>query len=503
MDFKNAGALETHIKARHPDIRQNREPAQVKKATREKFTLEQKIRALEIFYDCASDDSVLFPYQDTAKKFFGVAWQAHRSYIGKWLKQADKFSDAVADLRAMKCRTDERARIGRVRKADFPEEEDELYRCFIERRLVHGYPVNYYWLRRKFAVILENSQPPGWASAKCSWGWAVRFCVRYKLSTQRSNNTKSTDLKSRIGAVKDFHRFLHLVLQPSPGANPRHPKYGRFGPAHFFHVDQVPLPFACGRKTTLHPKNMGTVRIAAPSTAGLEKRQATLQLWICALAGRQVIKPTIIFRGQRGGLLPKPAEKDVFDALPSIRVAFQRNAWADEEFCATDILNVAADLADAEIEGEVLIAMDRHAAQKTQAMKRLYKQLGMVPLFTPPNCTDCVSPVDHHVGRFIEAHMARSYQDELESNPHIWIAGGAEPDDDGGFDLEDSNSNSAMHRRMLMAKWLSDAWSDLITRHSLLQNAFVETGLLLALDGSEDRQISLQGWNQPESYSFR
>ena len=143
MDFKNAGALETHIKARHPDIRQNRVPAQVKKATREKFTLEQKIRALEMFYDCASDDRVLFPYQDTAKRFFGVAWQARRSYIGKWLKQADKFSDAVADLRAMKCRTDERARIGRVRKADFPEEEDELYRCFIERRLVHGYPVNY------------------------------------------------------------------------------------------------------------------------------------------------------------------------------------------------------------------------------------------------------------------------------------------------------------------------------------------------------------------------
>ena len=502
MEFKNAGALETHIKARHPSIRQERAPAQVKKATREKFTLKQKIRALEIFYDCASDDSILYPYQETAKKFFGVAWESRRSYIGKWLKAADRFSDAVEALRAMKHRTDKRARIGRVRKADFPEEEDELYRCFIERRLVHGHPVNYFWLRRKFAEIIEKSKPLGWASAKCSWGWAVKFCVRYKISTQRSNNTKATDLKSRIDAVTDFHRFVHLVLQPSPGANPRHPKYGRFGPAHIFHVDQVPLPFACGRKRTLHPKNTGTVRIAAPSTAGLEKRQATLQLWICALAGRQVIKPTIIFRGQRGGLLPKPTEKALFETLPNIRVAFQRNAWADEEFCANDILNVAADLAAAGIEGEVLIAMDRHAAQKTPAMKGLYKQLGMVPLFTPPNCTDCVSPVDHHVGRFIEAHMARAYQAELETNPHIWIAG-AEPDDDGECDLEDANSNSAMHRRMHMAKWLSDAWAELITHHRLLLSAFVETGLLLALDGSEDGQISLQGWNQPESYSFR
>jgi hypothetical protein len=37
--------------------------------------------------------------------------------------------------------------------------------------------------------------------------------------------------------------------------------------------------------------------------------------------------------------------------------------------------------------------------------------------------------------------------------------------------LEESDSNNAMHRRMDMAKWLSDAInsSDLITRHSLLQ----------------------------------
>ena len=112
VEFKNAGALETHVKARHPSIRQERAPAQVKKATREKFTLKQKIRALEIFYDCASDDSILYPYQETAKKFFGVAWESRRSYIGKWLKAADRFSDAVEALRAMKHRTDKRARIG-------------------------------------------------------------------------------------------------------------------------------------------------------------------------------------------------------------------------------------------------------------------------------------------------------------------------------------------------------------------------------------------------------
>lgn len=63
---------------------------------------------------------------------------------------------------------------------------------------------------------------------------------------------------------------------------------------------------------------------------------------------------------------------------------------------------------------ELLAGMDRHAAQKTLRMKQLYTELGMVPVFTPPGCTDCVSPVDHHVGRQLQNYMAKPcYQAEV------------------------------------------------------------------------------------------
>ena len=67
------------------------------------------------------------------------------------------------------------------------------------------------------------------------------------------------------------------------------------------------------------------------------------------------------------------------------------------------------------------------------------------------------------------------------------------------MEIEDAGCAGAMHRRMFMAKWLQDAWLDLIlnNRHIIL-NAFVETGFLVAADGSEDGKIKLQGWSGSE-----
>ena len=78
----------------------------------------------------------------------------------------------------------------------------------------------------------------------------------------------------------------------------------------------------------------------------------------------------------------------VYVRLTNIRVAFQPNAWADGVFCADEIVKMAADLQAAGIEGEVLIGMDNHSAQRTPAMLALYESLGMVPVFTAANCTD-------------------------------------------------------------------------------------------------------------------
>jgi hypothetical protein len=350
----------------------------------------------------------------------------------------------------------------------------------------------------EFHKILTEAQPTGWHGKNMSKKWAVNFCVRFSITTQARNNIKETDQVDRMEAIQAFHRYLILTLQMSEPQLDA--KYGRFSPRRMFHVDQVPLPFASDHGRTLNPKGAKSFRIAGISTSGLEKRQATLQLWICAEMGMQVIKPTIIFRGARGpkSKLPWAEEQALYETLPNIRVAFQPNAWADGVFCSEEILRVAADLQAAGVEGEVLIGMDNHGAQRTKEMLELYEALGMVPVFTSANCTDCISPVDQHIGRFIQQHMGRSYRASVESEQSIWIAGSAT------VEIEDPTCGAAMSRRMLMAQWLSTAWTDLITNYPhMIASAFVKTGFKVAKDGSEDSLIEIQGWAGPDAYKYR
>ena len=94
--------------------------------------------------------------------------------------------------------------------------------------------------------------------------------------------------------------------------------------------------------------------------------------------------------------------------------------------------------------------------------------------------------------------MAKSYRDALEASRDVWIASS------GDIDLEDTETASAMTRRMLMAQWLSAAWTDLTTNHSqMFTSAFVKTGFLIAKDGSEDHLIDIQGWCGAKPYSYR
>ena len=159
---------------------------------------------------------------------------------------------------------------------------------------------------------------------------------------------------------------------------------------------------------------------------------------------------------------------------------------------------LAEDARNAGVDGEILLGMDNYKAQISEEARVRYTQLGFVELFTPANCTDCVSPVDHHVGRFIQTHMAELYRLEIESNPHIWIVSS------GDQEIEDVECRSAKARRMLLAEWFGKAWRELTTNHQeLLAKAFIRTGFLLAKDGSEDGLNQIQGWNSSTPYIYR
>jgi hypothetical protein len=90
---------------------------------------------------------------------------------------------------------------GATRKPDFPDCEDELYVRFLFRRLALGYPCNHFWLISEFKKILVEASPPEYKGKKYSKGWVVRFCVRYRITTQAKNNIKEVDQVDRAKAI--------------------------------------------------------------------------------------------------------------------------------------------------------------------------------------------------------------------------------------------------------------------------------------------------------------
>ena len=186
------------------------------------------------------------------------------------------------------------------------------------------------------------------------------------------------------------------------------------------------------------------------------------------------MKLEIIFRGQ--GLRVSDDERAYYESLPNVNVRWQKKAWADEGYMVDYLVAFREATLD---RGEVLLGMDRHGSQKTPAIRTFYDLTGIVPAFTPANCTDCTSPVDKHVGQTLKVKIGRKYHEWLET-------------DINNFDK--APSKNLMRR--LIAGWASEAWADLCANHQdLIRSAFVKTGFLVAKDGSENHMIELWGSN--------
>ena len=111
-----------------------------------------------------------------------------------------------------------------------------------------------------------------------------------------------------------------------------------------------------------------------------------------------------------------------------------------------------------------------------------------LPAYTPPDCTDVISPSDHHVGNELKRIISVFYHEELSANMDTWCGDGSE--------------FTTSYRRMKMATctWAAAAWEILKRRSDFLKASFVSTGWLLAKDGSENNLVKIPG---VPDYDFR
>jgi hypothetical protein len=171
-------------------------------------------------------------------------------------------------------------------------------------------------------------------------------------------------------------------------------------------------------------------------------------------------------------------EKEYYEQFPNLKVRWQPKAWADESIMFDYMVDFRRQTLH---KGDVAILLDNHGSQQTDRIRNLMHVLDMEAVYTPPNCTDCVSPVDRNIGVWLKHRVYKMQNDELDMPENRnWPL----PAKEGGL--------TAAQKRMHTARWMAQAWEEFkkSEQHNC-RSAFVDTGVLIAADGSENHLIKL------------
>ena len=365
-----------------------------------------------------------------------------------------------------------RVRLGRYRGCDFPISEQELYKHFLHQRFVLGREQHEIDLKLKMRQIVDSLEEGTEADRKkfsVSNGWLEGFKKRHRIVSRAKTEKKSLSFAERKSSVTSFHRGM-WVLQ-----NILHPLrdliWGHWVPSQIYNMDQIPLPFCLSSKRSLNPK-AGYCWIRDVGKGGLDKRQASIVLTIRA-QGDQDIECVLLVAGS--GRQITQEEYEFYRGLKNVKVYFQQKAWCDGKVMAWWVRKIwKRDANPSRL--LVLDCLSCHVSQET--LQSLASQNTHV-VNPPPNCTDLIAPIDHHVGKWLKDKMKKRYCAALSEHWETWR------------DSSQNDSLAAPKRRMMMAGWLDDAMNELKDPKmaSFLYASFDSTGVLVKRDGTHNIKI--------------
>ena len=310
--------------------------------------------------------------------------------------------------------------------------EDKLYSEFLQLRK-DGRKVKRWWFNTRAKQLMADLYPDV-KDFKHLDQWFKGFRNRKNVSLRKRTHAAQHAPPSLRGALSKFHAKLFCVR-----------RRGKFELSDIANMDQTPLPFVLDDGKTYNDKGEKEIWCAtAPS--GLDKRQCTVQLTIFA-DGKPRVRPTIIFRGQ--GKRVSKTEKDAWDSR--VCVMFQEKAWCDEAIMKAWIdrewSNTFTNPHNPCSSGKILVA-DVHTAQQTEAVK---------------------TALGKEVKRQHEKHMSDNLQLYTESKLSAW------------------------QRRVLLTKWVAEAWKEINRNKETVIRSFKKCGVSLTLDGKENDEINIEG----------
>ena len=339
--------------------------------------------------------------------------------------------------------------------------EDKLYSEFLQLRK-DGRKVKRWWFKTRAKQLMADLYPDV-KDFKHSDQWFKGFRNRKNVSLRKRTHAAQHAPPSLRGALSKFHAKLFRVR-----------RRGKFELSDIANMDQTPLPFVLDDGKTYNDKGEKEIWCAtAPS--GLDKRQCTVQLTIFA-DGKPRVRPTIIFRGQ--GKRVSKTEKDAWDSR--VCVMFQEKAWCDEAIMKAWIdrewSNTFTNPHNPCSSGKILVA-DVHTAQQTEAVKTALGKYKTELVNVPPGCTSRVQPLDVSVNKPFKEEVKRQHEKHMSDNLQLYT----------------ESKLSAWQRRVLLTKWVREAWKEINRNKETVIRSFKKCGVSLTLDGKENDEINIEG----------
>ena len=116
------------------------------------------------------------------------------------------------------------------------------------------------------------------------------------------------------------------------------------------------------------------------------------------------------------------------------------------------------------------------AGQKTKEVIDSFKAIRCTTSFIPSGTTGFIQVCDIVVNRSLKARIEELADQYIDGHEREWV--------DGKY--------SVGQRRVLLTKWVGQAWEDIYTEDSeMIRQAFEQVGLGLPIDESQDHKIKI------------
>ena len=374
----------------------------------------------------------------------------------------------------------------------WPKLEDSLYAAFLERR-AHNRIVTVGWFRRTAKAMFKEMYPEISTQFTFSMGWWQRFRNRHDLVLRRITKQATRRPEEYVDYVNKFLQFIrrnsYTVLDPLRIESILMSPSRRFPQTRILNLDETPIPFEYLEGFTYEVRGVKTVA-AKSDRSGWNKRQATLILYIFA-DGVQRLKPKVIFHGKPEGRVHRE-ECDLY--ANGVTVEFNDTAYNNEQLF---LKWIAEELSTLTEDGEEhLLVMDVAAFHKTETVLQSLRTKKVSVALIPPGLTSLLQPLDTAINRpfkdWLREETDNYVEQEEAKGKTVW---------------------SVSAKRIMITHVVAAAAQRLQERADMVRKSFIECGISVRPDGSQDHlikikdiapsQINFAGWEKAEDTTVK